>query len=60
MEDSSLMVLAGASLFFGFLFGFNLGMKYEIEMKVTYHARPEILITNEKSNDTIEKLVKVL
>ncbi len=60
MDNSSIFVLAGASLFFGFLFGFNVGIKYDIELKVTYHPRPTPWETKDLSQDDFKKIETVL
>ncbi len=47
MDNSQLLTLTGFSLFFGFLFGFNLGSRYEIQVKVVYHERPQDFLLEE-------------
>lgn len=47
MNNSQIFVLTGASLFFGFLFGFNVGMKYDIDIQVKYHRTPDTYETED-------------
>lgn len=47
-------------MFFGFLFGFNIGMKYDIEMKVTYNPRPAPWEKEDLVQEDFKKIVKVL
>lgn len=61
MDNSHLLVIAGFSLFFGFIFGFEVGSRYEIEIKVNYYPRPDPAdsITPETQDD-IKQINKVL
>jgi hypothetical protein len=41
MDSSQLFPLITASLIFGFLFGFEMGLRCDIRVKVNYHPRPD-------------------
>lgn len=41
MDSSHIVPLVTASLIFGFLFGFEVGLRYDIQVKVNYQPRPD-------------------